>query len=251
MQQSTQRPIIGITTRHRTKRDEFVLAANYLESLRSLEGVPILLTPGESHVTELLAVIDGLVLTGGGDICPSVYGGEEHPLVGLVCHERDEFEIALVRAALAMKIPILGICRGMQLLNVVTGGALYPHLMDHLSGVDHLKWEDRTPLRHDVSLVPHTRLADIVRLPEFSVVSWHHQGIHHLSDQWRVAAYSDDDLIEAIEHLTLPWVIGIQWHPEFTVQETGHRRIFEAFVEACRQSTLQRQQAQDPNPVMA
>ncbi len=243
-------PIIGITARHRDKRDTYRIPANYLQALRAEGGVPILLTPGETQIEALLAALDGLVLSGGGDINPQVYGGDQtHPKIRYVCNERDEFELKLAQLALKADVPILGICRGMQILNVISGGTLYPHLPDTFGQVDHFKQDDLSQTRHTVKVIPNTHLADITQVTEFSVVSWHHQGVQAVPLGWRVAAYSDDDLIESIEHLTHPWALGIQWHPEFSALEPEHKRIFSAFMNAAKEHKAQQLLAYYPRVV--
>jgi Predicted glutamine amidotransferases len=129
-------------------------------------------------------------------------------------------------------IPVLGICRGMQLLNVVSGGKLIPHVPDVYDELDHFNPADRKPIRHNVSLIRSTRLHQIVGAEEISVVSWHHQAIRDVPSGWRLAARSTDELIEAIEHETHPWAVAVQWHPEFTFEETEHFRLFQEFVQA-------------------
>lgn len=243
-------PIIGITSRNRDDKGAFKLSGNYVDAIRAVGGVPILLTPGETQITDLLRVIDGLVFSGGGDISPECYGGQDHPMVKFVCNERDAFEMALAREALQWDLPILGICRGMQMLTIVCGGALYPHVPDEFSEVEHFNAADRQPIRHDVTILPETRLAEITQLTELSVVSWHHQAIRSVPEGWRITASCADDLIEGIEHLEHPWAQAVQWHPEFSAEEPGHRRIFEAFLAAVQHHKLERslQQTSSPHP---
>lgn len=233
-------PIIGITTRGREYTDScqsgsFPISANYLDAVRAVGGVPILLTPGETKVASVLGILDGLILSGGGDIAPDVYDGDPHPRVDRVCCERDRFEVELAQLALGTRIPILGICRGMQVLQVASGGKLYSHVPDHFQGVDHFNPPDRQPIRHPVRVMPGSRLGAMVGLEHFSVVSWHHQAIEQVALGWRVAAVAEDGLIEAMEHET-QWALGIQWHPEYSAYEMGHWRIFAAFVAATQGS---------------
>lgn len=228
-------PIIGITTRNRNAKDDFCLAANYLDAIREVGGVPVLLTPGETQIRGLLEVLDGLILSGGGDIDPEVYGGEHHPTVRYVCQERDQFELTLTQAALASDIPILGICRGMQILNVVCGGELYPHVPDHFSEIEHYSRPDQKPIRHQVQVIGGTRLESITQVSTLSVLSWHHQAIRSVPQAWKQAAFSEDELIEAMEHRDHPWAVAVQWHPEFSVDEPGHRRLFEGFLTAVKE----------------
>jgi len=229
----SNRPLIGVTTRNRNDEGDFVAPGRYVDAIRAAGGIPVLFPPGESEPQVLLSWVDGLVLTGGGDLCPSTYGEDpQHPQVRYVNAERDRFEVALAQAVLAQGIPVLGICRGMQLLNVVSGGKLIPHVPDVYDELDHFNPADRKPIRHNVSLIRSTRLHQIVGAEEISVVSWHHQAIRDVPSGWRLAARSTDELIEAIEHETHPWAVAVQWHPEFTFEEAEHFRLFQAFVQA-------------------
>jgi putative glutamine amidotransferase len=230
-------PIIGITTRCRDRYGSFVVSGNYLDAVRAVGGVPILLTPGEFKIAQVLGILDGLILSGGGDIDPDVYDGERHPTVDHVCVERDRFELELARLALKAPMPILGICRGMQILNVVCGGKLHPHVPEQFDGIHHFNPADRQPIRHQVNVLPQTKLVEITQMSSLSVVSWHHQAIQTVPQGWRISARCEDDLIEAIEHETHPWAIGIQWHPEYSAHEAGHWRLFEALVWAARSSS--------------
>ncbi|MEN9225985.1 MAG: gamma-glutamyl-gamma-aminobutyrate hydrolase family protein [Thermostichus sp. HHBFW_bins_43] len=227
------RPLIGVTTRNRDDDGHFVAPGRYVDAIRAAGGIPILFPPGESEPQVLISLVDGLVLTGGGDLCPSTYGEDPgHPKVRYVNSERDQFEVALAEAVMAQGIPVLGICRGMQLLNVVSGGKLIPHVPDVYDELDHFNPEDRKPIRHKVSLIRSTRLHQITGAEEISVVSWHHQAIRDVPKGWRLSARSTDELIEAIEHETHPWAVAVQWHPEFTFEEAEHFRLFQEFVRA-------------------
>jgi len=233
---SLNRPIIGVTTPSRNGQGDFVAPGRYVDAIRAAGGIPVLFTPGESEPQVLLSLVDGLVLTGGGDLCPSTYGEDpQHPQVRHVSAERDRFEMALAEAVLAQGIPVLGICRGMQVLNVVSGGKLIPHVPDVYDELDHFNPADRKPTRHSVSLIRSTRLQQIAGTEEISVVSWHHQAVWDVPAGWRLAACSPDELIEAIEHETHPWAVAVQWHPEFTFEEAEHFRLFQAFVQAALQ----------------
>lgn len=232
----SDRPLIGITTRNRNDEGNFIAPGRYIDAIRAAGGIPILFPPGESEPQVLLSLVDGLVLTGGGDLCPSTYGEDpEHPKVRYVNSERDRFEVALAEAVMSQGIPVLGICRGMQLLNVVSGGKLIPHVPDVYDELDHFNPEDRKPIHHKVSILSSTRLQQIIGAEEISVVSWHHQAICDVPAGWRLSACSTDELIEAIEHETHPWAVAVQWHPEFTFEEAEHFRLFQEFVRATRQ----------------
>lgn len=165
-------PVIGITTYHRTDKGDFHLPGAYIDAVQRANGLPVLLPPTSGNLMHLLDRLDGLIFAGGGDIDPALYGGTHHPTVYLVDAERDAFELALAEAVLAANLPVLGICRGMQVLNVATGGDLVLHVPDHYG--DHLLHRldnPRRPIEHRVQLSPHSRLFAAVGAPEMAVVS--------------------------------------------------------------------------------
>ncbi len=225
----SRRPVVGVTGYHVGpkaarkagfgRRDLAVYPTTYFSWLNDLRMLPVPVTP-LVDVEDSLDLLDGVVLSGGPDIEPSHYGAERHPAVRGVSAERDEFELALAKAALARGIPILGICRGLQLLNVVFGGTLHQHLPD-LPGllVHSAEWETGVrdlskrwgPTFHDVE-VSHPRLA---RLSGRTVETntFHHQAADRVGDGLTVAARSPDGVVEALAGTDSP-VLGVQWHPE-------------------------------------
>jgi putative glutamine amidotransferase len=230
-------PLIGITTYGRQEAYPFSLPGTYLDAVRMAGGVPVLLPPGESDPARLLEPLDGLIIPGGGDIDPSLYNGESHPTIYSVDSERDSFELNLAEFALENDIPILGICRGLQIMIVVSGGNLIPHVPDvYGTSVNHrLEPEPgmRKATEHMVKIRSQTRLAKIVQTSEISVVSWHHQAVDTLPSGFCAVAHAvEDGVVEAVEHQFHPWAIGVQWHPELSANDPNHQRIFRGFVEA-------------------
>lgn len=226
-------PVIGLTTQGRNDRDEFSLYTSYVDAVRRAGGVPILLPSGEAQAERVLHLVDGLVFTGGGDIHPECYGGMRHPEMYKLDDERDAFELELARLALQSNVSILGICRGMQILSVVSGTGLIPHVPDEF-GFEVIHREvPRLPTRHCVSVVPDSRLSQIVNWAEMEIVSWHHQAIASVPEGWTPAAYAADGLVEALEHTHHPWAIAVQWHPEMSAAEDPlQQALFNAFVQA-------------------
>jgi putative glutamine amidotransferase len=178
----------------------------------------------------------GLLLTGGTDVNPSRYGQEHAPETQAPDDERDGFETGLLEHALAAGVPVLAICRGMQLFNVVHGGTLIQHLPD--GGVHQVKQKDA--VAHSVRVAPGTRLASIVGAGEHEVNSRHHQAVDCLGDGLIVSAVSPDGVIEAIEKLGEAFAVAVQWHPEDRILVSAtDRKLFEAFAAAIAAHTLE------------
>jgi len=228
-------PIIGITTYSRNEAGEVSLPGAYLDAVQLAGGIPILLPPHLAAVDRILEKIDGLILTGGGDIDPTLYGGIHHPTVYLVDAERDAFEFALAQAALTSQLPTLGICRGMQMLSVASGATLIPHVPEvYGDAIAHRLDNPRRPIHHPVQIDINSRLATIIQETQITVMSWHHQAIKTVPDGWHCMAKAADGLPEAIACLHHPWAIGVQWHPELSPEDPSHQRLFQAFVAAGR-----------------
>jgi putative glutamine amidotransferase len=195
-------------------------------------GALALVLPPDNAVTEspdlLLDRIDGLLLAGGADVDPASYGAAPHPETGLTWPERDRFEIALARRALARDMPVLGICRGMQLLNVALGGTLDQHLPDSVGNEVH-RTVAGTFGEHHVRLEPGSLARAAAGKESFVVRSHHHQGVERVGEGLRVSGRSaEDDLVEAIELPEKRFVLGVIWHPE----EDPESRVIAALVEA-------------------
>uniref|UniRef100_B8HTA3 Peptidase C26 n=1 Tax=Cyanothece sp. (strain PCC 7425 / ATCC 29141) TaxID=395961 RepID=B8HTA3_CYAP4 len=230
-------PIIGITTYSRSESGEFTLPGAYVDAVQLAGGLPLLLPPLQVDPVALLDRVDGLIFAGGGDIDPERYGGEPHHTIYLVDEERDSFELALARQALQKQIPVLGICRGLQILSVATGAQLVAHVPEvYGDQILHRLDHPRRPITHATQVLPHTRLAQILETTEITVMSWHHQAVRTVPEGWQLAAQAADGVIEALEHQHHPWLIAVQWHPELSPDAPVHRRLFQAFVQASQQS---------------
>jgi putative glutamine amidotransferase len=226
-------PIIGITTYSRSEAGEFYLHGAYVDAVQAAGGAPVLLPPNQPDPARLLEVLDGLVFSGGGDIDPSLYGGAPHATVYLVDEERDSFELVLAKQAIDAEVPVLGICRGMQILNVASGGDLVVHVPEvYGEAVMHRLDHPRRPIEHAVQVDPAARLAGLLAAAEFNVVSWHHQAVKTVPDCWWMVAQAADGLPEAIEHRHHPWLVAVQWHPELSPADPVHQRLFQALVTA-------------------
>ncbi|MEB2346872.1 MAG: gamma-glutamyl-gamma-aminobutyrate hydrolase family protein [Deltaproteobacteria bacterium] len=234
-----RRPLIGVTTYHRERsgRERFHVPAAYVDAVRQGGGLPVLLPPGDPRPGEILASLDGLVLCGGGDIDPALFGGASgHAALYATCAERDGFELALVRDALARRTPMLAICRGLQVLNVALGGDLHLHLPDVVGDrVAHRVSREEHGL-HPVRIDAGCGLAAVLGSGEIEVATWHHQAIDRLGEDLRPVAWAADGTIEAVELPGHPEVLAVQWHPELQARDPASRqgRLFEALVERAR-----------------
>jgi len=231
------RPAIGITIGYDDRREGLhTLRQDYVRSVEKAGGLPLILAPGDpGDAAELLGRLDGLILSGGSDVDPALYGEEPHPRLGRVVRERDDFELALCREALARDRPLLAICRGHQVLNVATGGTLIQDIPSVVvRGGVHDHRRERWETAHEVKIVPGTRLREILGAERVSVNSFHHQAVAKLGRGLRVSALSaGDDLIEGIEAPQGRFVVGVQWHPEsFWSRPENFHPLFAALVEA-------------------
>ncbi|MBM4000147.1 MAG: gamma-glutamyl-gamma-aminobutyrate hydrolase family protein [Planctomycetes bacterium] len=230
-------PRIGITTYPVDNNNRFLAARPYVDAVRRAGGLPLLLPPGENRLDALFTAIDGLILTGGGDIEPRRYGAERDPRTYGDNDERDEQELAMVPRALELALPLLAVCRGVQILNVALGGTLIQHLPDVVGNSVAHRNGLRGATTHAVAIDADSRLARTLGAARCSVASWHHQAIDALGNGLRVAARSTDDLvIEAVEldaSRDDAWLAGVQWHPELTAAtDAVQQRLFQSLVNA-------------------
>ena len=227
---------IGITTYARDEEGRYSIPGLYLDAVRAAGGIPILLTPGEPQVESLLSQVDGLLLAGGGDVNPDRYGSSGHPEVYAVDEARDVLEFKLVSMALEQQLPLLGICRGLQVINVALGGTLIEHLPDVIEDKTAHCLVPRAPTEHAIELAADSRLAGIYQETHFSAASWHHQAIGDVAPGLTIVGRAPDGTIEALEMADHPELIAVQWHPELTAAtDPIQQRIFSTFIEICRQ----------------
>jgi len=235
-------PLIGVSTSvtiDESPERAYVNAA-YLRAVEQAGGVPVLLAPQLSAAARgaLWARLDGLVLTGGGDVEPARFGEAPHPKTALVSRDRDALELELVDRALRDDVPMFAICRGLQVLNVALGGTLHQHAPDVFGDrVQHSQGEARPVATHDVKVQTEgTRVGAILGASELRVNSFHHQAVHRLGRELRDVAWAPDNVIEAIEHADRRrFVVAVQWHPEELVgHDRAARALFSAVVDAAR-----------------
>lgn len=224
-------PIIGITTYGRDESNKFPLPAEYADSVRRAGGVPVLIPSGEVHFDELLKRLDGIVLAGGGDIDPQRYQGQMHETIYMLDEERDRSELALAQKILETQIPTLAICRGLQIINVLLGGSLHPHLPDVYGEEINHRLPPREPTPHPVTLTPGCNLARLLQTEECEISSWHHQSVKETGKGLQVVAKAADGVIEALELPSHPWFYAVQWHPELTAAtDPTQQRLFDELV---------------------
>ena len=234
------RPLIGITACHVTTAEGYpavrILRA-YVTAIADAGGAPILIPPelDEPSWQTLLARLDGVLFSGGADIGLEHFVGEPHPTIDVEA-DRDAIELPLLRAAVETDKPLLGICRGLQVMNVALGGTLYTHILDQLPNALQHDWHDqpRDTLAHPVRMEEGTRLAEALGAPVVQVNTLHHQGIKDLAPGLIPTAYAPDGLIEGIELPGHPFALAVQWHPEWLTEHEEMRKLFRAFVESAK-----------------
>jgi putative glutamine amidotransferase len=235
------RPLIGLTTtlhQAATMTSPLVgIRRTYIQAVLDAGGLPVLIPPApEDALRAIFARIDGLLLPGGVDIDPAEFGEKRHPKLGDVEPERDALELALCRWALAENKPLLGICRGIQVVNVAAGGALYQDIPSQCATtIKHeTPGQPRAFLAHDVLLEAKTRLAGLVGAEPLPVNSWHHQAVKAVGRGLIVSARAGDGIVEALEAPERHFAVAVQFHPE-DMYATSERiaRLFAGFVAAC------------------
>lgn len=243
-------PLIGVTTEGRQESGKFALEGPYVDAIRRAQGVPVLIPPlDHAAFAPLLPHLGGVVLAGGSDVGPNNYGGAAHPLVYGVDAERDQAELELCRRVIAAGIPLLGVCRGLQVLNVALGGTLVEHIPDVYGESIAHRVPPCNPTSHQLTIDPTSRLATILNATAIAPVSWHHQSVGRPAAGLRVVAQAADGVIEALEvddapdgHLSLrahPWLYAVQWHPEMSAAtDPEQQRLFDVFVAAASTHTV-------------
>lgn len=218
-------------------RREMVLGLRYLQAVQDAGGTPVVVPPlGAKALASILRRVDGVCLSGGPDLDPACYGERPHPELGPTFPALDQFELALMRGADRAGLPVLAICRGLQLVNVARGGTLHQHLPDYVGdAVVHRLDADNGTALHDVRVEPGSRLAAILGDSETRVNSYHHQATARLGEGLRPVAWSSDGTVEGLEDLGPRFVVAVQWHAEALAAERSDQLgLFSAFVDAAR-----------------
>lgn len=245
-----ERPLIAVSTseirEHRSVRltphgeppqQEMALGLKYMRAIEAAGAIPLVTPPlSPEAIPPLLEQVAGVCLSGGPDLDPVAYGALRHELTGPTWEELDRFELNLSRAADAAGLPILAICRGMQVLNVSRGGTLHQHVPDVVGDrLCHRQDQVSEKPTHWIKVDPTSRLSSILGARRKMVNSFHHQSIASLGAGLRVTATASDGTIEAVEAVDREFVLGVQWHAECLVGQAEHAALFSAFVEAARE----------------
>lgn len=233
------KPLIGITTRNGQDSDGHPIIAvqhTYVKAVTSAGGVAVLIPSilPEDDLAQLYSQLNGILFTGGGDVSLDYFAGSPHPRIDGVDDARDATEISLMRASVNDGKPLLGICRGAQVMNVALGGTLYTHIIDqHKGAIDHdYPGNLRRTIVHPVNVDETSRAAEIFGETLLNVNSLHHQGLKDIAPILRVVGHAPDGLVEVVEISEHPYAVAVQWHPEWLTDQIPMQRLFKSFVDA-------------------
>jgi putative glutamine amidotransferase len=230
------KPIIGVTTYHDWKEEKIRQNETYIRAIEKSGGVPIMLpvTDKEEVIDRFLETIDGLVISGGPDIGANFFNEEPHKDVGAISPLMDEFELSITRKAIKQKMPVFGICRGLQLLNVAMGGNLYQDIYSQYeTDIQHRQIAPRPFTAHSIEIKKGSLLYNLYG-KKLRVNTFHHQALKDVADGLKVVATAPDGIIEAVEGTNDNFLVGVQWHPEgMWNSEYNYDELFDAFINAC------------------
>jgi putative glutamine amidotransferase len=249
------KPIIGIGSdvlQQKGERDRAFVYNTYVEALRRAGAVPVVIPPQPENAEAIVEGLDGILLAGGEDCDPKIYGEQPHPTVEPMDPRRQSNDLTLARVARDRRVPTLGICLGVQVMNVAAGGTLIQDIGSEVrTDIDHAS-EPSDRHRHDVLVQDGTGLAKILGEQEIEVNSSHHQAIRHVGNGLRVTAHAPDGIVEGLEDPSHPFYVGVQWHPEDMPGERSASALFGAFVDAARRyAEKKRTGSTDLSPVGA
>lgn len=256
------KPIVGLNVDvDVTKPEQVRVARAYYEAVEKAGGIPVLIPPSKpAAMRRILDRLDGILLIGGRDYNPELYGGEQDETVALLHPDRVKFDLALAKEAIKRNLPVLGICGGLQLINLAMGGSLIVDIPSHFArrfargpvgfaeaveavgaqraskALVHRAGDGQPRAEHPVEVIRDSKLFSIYSTVVARTVSSHHQAVLKLGRWLKATAYAADGIIEAIEHRTKRFVVGVQWHPERDFE--ANRRLFKAFVTACKSTPV-------------
>lgn len=237
-----RKPLIGLTPAHDTKNDDIQMRPTYMKALTAAGAIPVILPlkASEEDLKQLASELDGFLFTGGPDVHPFLFGEETQAHCGNVSADRDEMELSLLPHVMALKKPILGICRGIQVLNIALGGNIWqdiPSQVERDCQIAHTQPFYYNMPCHTVSLAEGSLLARISGCTTLNVNSMHHQAVKDLAPGLLGTAYSPDHLVEALEMPDYPFFVAVQWHPEYLWEKNEEAaRLFQKFVIASKES---------------
>lgn len=236
---SGKKPIIGITPAFDASDDRTYLYTNYHDSVILAGGIPLIfpMTDNNDILETLTLKCDGLILSGGPDIDPSNYG-EENINCRTISKERDMLEFFVFKKALELRMPVFGICRGIQTINVAMGGTLYQDISKDIKREDpvfHNQKEPKTDTSHFIDIVPDSFIRLVFNSSKARVNSFHHQSVKDVAPGFKVTSLSSDNVIESIEYTKDVFITGVQWHPErMWKKDNDNLNIFRMFIDRCR-----------------
>ena len=229
-----EQPIIGVIPLWDEKKDSIWMLPGYMQGLEETGAVPVILnlTVSKTVLKQISCFFDGFLFTGGHDVNPKLYGQEKTDYCGEICEIRDQMEEYIFReAVLKQNKPALGICRGIQLFNVLLGGSLYQDISAEFPGkINHIKGPPYDVPAHNVRLIPESPLYKLAGKECLEVNSCHHQGINRIAKGLEIMASSDDGLVEAVYMPDRSFVWAVQWHPEYSLKDEVSKKIFSSFV---------------------
>lgn len=235
-----KKPIIGITASHDAKNTTLSLRINYCNAIREAGGIPIVLPLelSEEEAEQLSYTLDGVLFSGGPDVHPFLFGEETLEACGEASILRDNLELSLFHRVYRRRKPILGICRGVQMINIALGGNIYQDIGSQFQSESRLAHQQPFQYQspsHKIYVTENSRLAEITGTSVMEVNSIHHQAVKETAPGLQICGRSSDGLTEALEMPDYPFLIGVQWHPEYLYEHCPHaNKLFHAFTDACR-----------------
>lgn len=231
------KPFIGITSYTEGNGISYMVSSDNVDAITRAGGIPIILPYilAKPVLDQIAQIIDGLYLTGGSDIDPILFGEEPHQNLGMITPDRDIFEIDLINKMLDLKKPILGVCRGCQILNIAVGGDMYQDIYAQIDDklLQHSQHAPKNHGSHEVNVLNGSLLYRLTGKTKLRVNSRHHQANRTVVDTFQTSGRANDGIIEAIESKEHSFVLGLQWHPENMINDQPSRKIFEGFIKAC------------------
>lgn len=234
-----KKPVIGLTPSHDTAKDDLAMRPTYLRAIKAAGGIPVIL-PLEisgAELVQLTELMDGVLFTGGPDVHPFYFDEQTQAHCGNVSCKRDRMELELLTAVMAAKKPILGICRGIQIINIGLGGDIYQDLPSQFPEdfpVAHRQPFDYSIPAHTVDVVKGTLLHNITGTDSLKVNSMHHQAVRQIAPGLIVSGYAPNQLAESLEKPDYPYLVAVQWHPEYLWSEDpAAMKLFQSFIDAC------------------